>query len=505
MTEVRSTSRGGLGLFATREYHVGEVILQEESPLIILSAPKEAAALIKMPSSKKKKGKRKQEAPTTTSLYESIVPPSSIPSHQVDNFRGMIQAAVSFVEQQQAIDSSLEQKLLQLYQPSNNDNESSPLAQEIIYVADMALAHLEKNTLGPLQNLVKENRDMAKNIMLIWSANAFEGGRLYELHSRINHSCNPNAVIQTLPEKEGQCIRAASPIQSGDEITISYLGLFLYSDTSTRRQVLQKNKHFCCACPRCTTAPDVAAAIPCPSCHKRSGGRYLDEDTQYDDEGTVHYAIGTSPSQNTVECAHCHETTIDTKKPNHPLQLAQTISTKVANHLEKQHNTSDDEDSVQEEWEEQLLQLSSSCLGARHWTTNLLLLLRLDRSLKELSSQMISTGNPPNLVQVAEMIDSLERLERFVNGLQLELHMGHLLQNVIIGVARMLVTLGDVKSKTFASDWLNKIQSDYVAHFESDNVKKVVDTLAVAWQKGDTTMAMDQDEDYQSNKRPKIS
>jgi len=117
---------------------------------------------------------------------------------------------------------------------------------------------------------------------------------------------------------------------------------------------------------------------------------------------------------------------------------------------------------VQQEWEEQLLQLASSVLGSRHWTTNLLLLLHLDRSLKKMSSDMITSGSPPDLMEVAELIDYLERLVRFVDGLSLNLHKGHLLGNVVIGVARTLVTLGDVKSKKYAAEWLEKIQNDYV-------------------------------------------
>lgn len=504
MTEVRSTQSGGLGLFANQDYNVGDVILQEKSPLIVLSAPSEAASLLKVNASKK--GKRKSGA-TPPSLLESITPPSSIPSHQADNFRGMIQAAVSFAEQQPS--QEVKQELLQLYHPvDGDDTTSSPLEVEILEVSEKALTYLQKNAIKSLSTLVSENPQDVKNIMLVWASNSFQGGRIYSQQSRINHSCNPNAVVQTIPGynyNDGQCIRAAAPIKAGQEVFISYLGLFLYADGPTRRQELARSKHFQCACQRCLSAPDVAAAIPCPSCHKRSG-RYLDEDTQYDDEGTVHYAIpASSLDTNSVECPHCHETTTlsqsDAKKPNHPLNLSKTVSTKVATHLQKQQqSTTDDDEELQQEWQEQLLQLSSSVLGARHWATNLLILLRLDQSLKSLSSTMITTGNPPELLEVAELVDHVERLVTFVNGLNLELHMGHLLGNVVIGIARMLVTMGDAKSKKFASEWLSKIQDDYVAHFESDEMKKVVETLAVAWEKGD-----DQEMEFESNKRAKIS
>lgn len=498
MTEVRSTASGGLGLFATKPFSVGEVILQEDAPLLVFSPPEDAETLLKSPS---KKGKRKQETPST--LYESIKPPSSIPLHQYDNFRGMVQAAISYSQQKDHAEER-KQQLLELYYPSN-ENGASPQEEEILDVADKALAYLQKNTVSQhLRTFLNENLENVRKVMLIWACNSFEGGRLYEQHSRINHSCNPNAVVQP-SDNDGQCVRAVTNIAQGDEITISYLGLFLYADGPTRRVQLAQHKHFICACFRCTSCPDAAAAIPCPVCHKRSG-RYLDEDSQYDDEGSVIYAIPTMASHNSVECAHCHETTtLEPSKPNHPLQLSRTVSQKVVTHLETKRETNSE---IQEEWEEQLLQLASSCLGARHWTTNLLLLMHLDRSLKKLSSEMITTGNPPDLTQVAELIDYLQRLVRYVDSLSLSLHFGHLLGNVIIGVARTLVSLGDHKSKKYAAEWLSKIQDDYVAYFESCDMKKVVETLAVAWEKGDDDkdeMMMQEDDDYgESNKRAKL-
>jgi deoxyinosine 3'endonuclease (endonuclease V) len=106
------------------------------------------------------------------------------------------------------------------------------------------------------------------------------------------------------------------------------------------------------------------------------------------------------------------------------------------------------------------------------------------------------SGNTPELMQVAELIDSLERLYRFVDELGLQLHIGHLLGNVVIGVARTLVTLGDTKSKKYASEWSQKV-TDYVENFESDDMKKVLTTLQVAWQK--------EEEEQDSNKRAKLS
>lgn len=475
MTEVRSAASSGVGLFATRAFAVGDVILEHESPLIVLSAQDELASssfLSFAPT-----GRRKQETPP--SIWESIVPPPSIPPHQMGNFRGMVQAAVSYAQQPNSDHS----KLFQLYRPTSTSQDE----KEVLQVSNEALSYLEQNSKGALKDLITNNPDKVLAVMLIWSCNAFEGGIIYEKHSRINHSCNPNAVIQT--NKETQCVRAAAPINVGDEITISYLGIFLYADRPTRREQLHKHKQFVCTCERCQADPDIAAAIPCPSCHKRQG-RYLEEDVQYDDESTVHYAIPSTPTS--VVCSHCQETTtLDNKNPNHVLQLARTVSAKVVTQFEKEQR-----DEGEEEWEEQLLQLASSVLGARHWTTNLLLLKSLDRRLKVLSADMIMTGNPPELMQVAELIDSLERLCRFVGELGLQLHIGHLLGNVVIGVARTLVSLGDMKSKKYALEWSQKV-NDFVENFESNDMKKVVATIQAAWQK--------EEEEQGSNKRAKLS
>ena len=494
MTEVRSSASGGVGLFATQAFAVGDVILEYESPLIVLSAQDEATVSSCLQSLEPKGGRhKKQEAPPVPpSIWDTIMSPPNLPSHQMGNFRGMIQAAVSYAQQQQQPSSCCDNqtKLFQLYRPNGTLDEE----KEILHVSNEALAYLEQNSKGSLKDLITNNRDRVLAVMLIWACNSFEGGIIYEKQSRINHSCNPNAIIQT--NNETQCVRAAAPVDVGDEITISYLGIFLYADEQTRRDQLHKRKHFACACVRCCQTdccPDLAAAIPCPSCHTRQG-RYLDENVQYDDERTVHYAVPSTPTTTSVVCSHCHvTTTLDTKNPNHVLQLARTVSAKVACYLE---NEQGDDGESEKEWEEQLLQLASSVLGARHWTTNLLLLKSLDRRLKVLSTDMILTGNPPELVQVAELIDSLECVCRFVGELGLKLHIGHLLSNVVIGVARTLVALGDMKSKKYASEWAQKV-IDYVESFESNDMKKVLATIQVAWQQGEDAQV--------SNKRAKLS
>ena len=57
--------------------------------------------------------------------------------------------------------------------------------------------------------------------------------------------------------------------------------------------------------------------------------------------------------------------------------------------------------------------------------------------------------------------------------------------DVIIGLARALVALGDKKSQTYAAEWLEKIADDYVRHFTSSGLQKVVQALQTAWQQSE--------------------
>ena len=332
--------------------------------------------------------------------------------------------------------------------------------------------------------------DQALKLMLLWSCNAFEGGRIYEQQSRINHSCNPNAIIQ--PDGDTQVVRAVTAIASGEEITASYLGLLLYSDRPTRQALLIRNKHFACSCSQCRSYTslnpmDVAAAIPCSTCHPRINGKYLEEDVAYDDDKVVNYMYPRATQD--FECSACQaKIPIVENESNKEgtLSLATIVSRKVLDFLDHRETRlhdlgKDKDDQTEEEWEDQMHQLTCSVVGSLHWTTNLVLLLRLNRILKRQHVSMLQTGETPEPEEIAEAIDMLERICRFMEGLNLKLHIGHVLSSVIVGVARTLVSLGDSKSKRYASKWVSKIK-DYSDTFDSEGMQKVVTSL---WQAGD--------------------
>ena len=91
-----------------------------------------------------------------------------------------------------------------------------------------------------------------------------------------------------------------------------------------------------------------------------------------------------------------------------------------------------------------------------------------------------------DMTDVAECIDHAERLWNFVKGMNLKSHPGHFLGSLTIGVARLLVGLGDEKSMKYGAEWAEKVNADYYdKDFEGDGMKKVVHTLIHAWKRED--------------------
>ena len=500
MTEVRDTKHGR-GLFATQEFSPGDIVLADSTPLAVLSPvchQQEDDILQILLKDDTKSATRK-------SLWEAILVPQDVDGSMAGNFRGMVQAALCFLHSPP--EPPVETELLKLYCPSlslPNEKESA-----IVKLSTQAMDCVESHchTKWRYKESLEKKREIIQKIMLIWNCNSFEGGRIYGTMSRINHSCDPNAVVKTQRKwnseasnnNNGQEIRAAAPIAVGDEICISYLGQFLYADAQTRRSVLVSNKHFLCCCSRCVDVkPDPATWIPCPRDHPRLFGRQqLDEDTQYDDEQQVRY-VACPTGTCAVTCEHCQTTfradddENDSSKFRNVFEVAQNVTDKVVRFLRDapakgrtaDTSVSDDDQTTDEESEmlKEHLRMASCVLGARHWTTNLTLLMHLDEMLQGMHAKMLADQSEPDMEAIAEAIDSLQRIFRFQEDLGLRLHAGHLLSDVAIGVARALVSLGDIKSQKYAAEWLEKVD-EYVQSFECEGIQKVVSTLKVAWQK----------------------
>jgi hypothetical protein len=479
MTEVRISSSGGKGLFATKAFCQGDLILEEVPVVKVAPVSDEESKSLhddfvgdRKPSSAKPTSSTK-----ITSLWDAILPPTSVPNASRGTFRGMVQTGLCWIKRRKSMNDSDSISLFELYHPEKDS--SSALEQATVLLASEAATYL-KEQLGDSGEDFEDWATLEK-IMLVWACNSFEGGRIYPQISRINHDCNPNTIIQA--DEDTQRVRAATDIAVGDEITISYLGLLLYAETSVRKEKLQSTKYFECKCQRCSSASeDIAGRIPCPICHPRElPQQSLDEDVQYDDDQNVKYVtLGGS------KCSECNESITEEKK----LQVVMNnVTSKVVSYLDtldratkSKGKDDEEEDSVLEEH----LGLASTIMGDCHWTTNLLKFIHLDQRLSLMSQAMLTTQELPEIEDVAEAIDSLQRLERFVQSLQLKLDDGHVLGDVTIGVARTLVSLGDVKSQKYGAEWLEKI-SDYISKFESEGRQKVVAALKVAWQNNEET------------------
>jgi hypothetical protein len=468
MTEIKATSSAGLGLFSIQDYKEGEKIICEASPFVRLSpVDDEQETILRqiLPPSKKKKGLLKDALLT---FLDTMDVPSSVPAKYSNKYKGMLQAAACFAEFSYP---SCHATLLDLCRPNESD--------EVVSVAREVLKYIQNHSKGD-SSLRTTDPEVLLKVMLVYTSNGFAGGRFYERSCRLNHSCNPNCIV--MPDGDAQAIVAACDIQSGEELTISYLGLLLYADTSTRQSSLQLDKHFTCGCQRCTTGKDMAAAVPCPTCHAREG-RYLEEDVAYDDDLVVKYCMP-SGGNSSSKCDSCGNTATIDKDKNSPLSVVPLVSTKIINYLDNRSINVQDDHAIDDEIQDQLLELATLTLGAKHWTTNIMSLLQTDRILKEQHANMIQTGEPPLVEDLAQVIDALQRLERFVVSLDLHLHIGHVLSYSIIGVARSLVSLGDLKSKTYASKWIQKVKQ-YTIRFESEGMQRVVATLENAYLDGD--------------------
>lgn len=558
------------GLYATKAFGAGDVII-DEAPLFVFrplsseddkavssqfknvtsdpeAATKKAAAAAN--SGKKKGGKKKKKGGSVkfVASLDDIQCPSHVDLAYAGKFRAMVMAAATYSHGRGigAINDDTRSRILSLYAP-NIENPGDD-ERAIVSTACAALKYCRDNAVDEsnLSKLVKTNNETQREclqIMLIWSCNAFEGGMLYEQTSRIIHSCDANGIVRESPNappsasaaaaaaasKDGddddnvpnrqpvqQQVVATSSIKAGDEITISYLGIFGYAGGTARLDQLRKTKNFTCRCSRCTST-DRASAVPCPSCQPRVNGRYLDEEVQYDDDKTVKYCHpkNAESASQSMQCQQCGETT----SAANVMTMVNKVCDKVTARLERTSSASgatrsdDDEDptDAEQEMDEQLFHLASSVLGAKHWTTNLMALSMLNMQLSAIHAATLMGGSPPDLTELAECIDTLQRLWDYVNGLELKADSAHLLCGPTIGIARALVSLGDIKSRKYAAEWIEKVE-EYVRKFEVEGMVKVVEALKEAWKRDDLEAVtnedmegMEEEEDMGSNKRARIS
>jgi hypothetical protein len=125
-----------------------------------------------------------------------------------------------------------------------------------------------------------------QTFLLIWDINC-HGDSLYNIATRLAHSCDPNTFCRTDPGSDTISYVAIREISAGDLITFGYLGggpLMLMPTRLRRRRLMTLG--FICSCSRCT-GPDTMRTMLCPACGAPAcvPQPIPDDDADEDDEG----------------------------------------------------------------------------------------------------------------------------------------------------------------------------------------------------------------------------
>lgn len=125
----------------------------------------------------------------------------------------------------------------------------------------------QRRWMGLCDSLALHGSGSTKTAAGVYHSNSFgtaaDGQRtsvLFEVISRINHSCAPNVDVVTdvhLGRARGRLV-ALRDISAGDEVLVSYLGsvgsVRMELPTEARRLDLRRKHRFICACERCGPA-----------------------------------------------------------------------------------------------------------------------------------------------------------------------------------------------------------------------------------------------------------
>jgi hypothetical protein len=138
--------------------------------------------------------------------------------------------------------------------------------------AEKELARKHRRTREMVRSLYYS---VATNNFTCFSAeDGLESYGLYRVLSRVNHSCEPNALVATLDASTQEMVLIATkPIATGEAITWSYLGTsqkFMNGSYEERNLRLFNQYRFVCRCERCL------ADIPAPLKNYPYLPRYFD-------------------------------------------------------------------------------------------------------------------------------------------------------------------------------------------------------------------------------------
>lgn len=235
----------GVGMFSKREFLPGETVL-EEKPMFTRPSGEEVSkrdwtpeweqdfCRIRVPL------KFPGEAPTDAKLHANP---------------GMVRSALGYADSKRQV----RKELLKLWHPPLDSDH--PIVEVARQLAVICIEHLEECRALNVSEL--------QAAVLAIEMNIFTGGHVFQLFSRVNHSCFPNTVY--IASKEGRRFRALRKIHKDEELLHCYLGEEQLMPTEIRRRHLWRSKCFHCVCERCTAELDPFRDMPCRACAAKHG------------------------------------------------------------------------------------------------------------------------------------------------------------------------------------------------------------------------------------------
>ncbi|KAF4697280.1 hypothetical protein FOZ60_009902 [Perkinsus olseni] len=171
-------------------------------------------------------------------------------------------------------------RVLDCYYPSKAEVSESPLLSALIQICDPIVEELRRGKQGVLRDWDGSPVDDAeelKKVVLVKATNAHAfyveadvtACALYELGSKMRHSCAPNVVYssQRGASSDGSFV-ALTDLPPNAELRFSYIETV--APACMRRQLLLNNYVFYCDCPLCASV-DYYRGLPCPKCSPRKG------------------------------------------------------------------------------------------------------------------------------------------------------------------------------------------------------------------------------------------
>lgn len=160
---------------------------------------------------------------------------------------------------------------------------------------------------------------------------------------------------------------------------------------------------------------------------------------------------------------------------------------KVYNQIETNKFSEQEGDSAEQEVDRSLLQMATATCGARHWTTQILNLAIIEETLVNLQAALMTVDQEQDEMEemftdIAECADGIEKAFAYAKSLNMNLDPAHWLFDYVLGLARILVGLGDEKSQKYGAKWIERVE-DYANKYENEGIRKVVSAVKNAWRR----------------------